>query len=249
MALGEHERHERQAANHEGADALPGIPRPGLPALKESEDQQRQRDRQEHRTEVVHLVLALLNHLVEVLHEQERREQSERHVDEEDPAPGVERAEDATESGADNRRDTPHRREVALRLRPLSKRVDVARDRDSHRLHRAGAETLHRTECDERRHAPGETAQHRAEKEEADSDEDDGLASNHIRQLRIDRHRDRLRKEVDREQPREGREPAEVPRDGRHGRGEDCCIDGNEPRGHHEGEKHGTTFGAKAEAG
>ena len=75
----------------------------------------------------------------------------------------------------------PDAGQVALRLRPLGEGVDVAGDGDAHRLHRARAQPLQRAEHDERRHAPGEPAQDRAEQEQRDAEQHDRLATERCR--------------------------------------------------------------------
>ena len=66
--------------------------------------------------------------------------------------------------GPDHRRDGPDAGHVALDLGPLLDGVDVADDGHRRRLDRAGAQSLQRPEGDQRRHAPGEAAEDRAER-------------------------------------------------------------------------------------
>ena len=95
----------------------------------------------------------------------ERGGGADRDVDEEDPAPVDVVGEDAAERGPDHRGDAPDAGDVALHLGPLGQGVEVADDRHRHRLDGARTEALQRPEDDQRRHAPGEAAEHRAEHE------------------------------------------------------------------------------------
>ena len=144
--------------------------------------------------------------------------------------------------GPDHRRDRPDAREVALHPRALGDRVDVAHHRDRDRPDRSGTEPLHDAERDERRHRPGETAEDRADQEQPDAEQDDGLAPQHVGELRIHRHRDRLGEQVDREQPRELREAPEVLHDRRHRRRQDRGVDGDQATRHHDREQKGSSL-------
>ena len=142
-------------ADGEDADARRRAPRPGLAALEHAEDHQGQAAGEQRPRRGSRCGACWRSHaLVEVADEQPRRRAAERDVDEEDPAPRHELREHPAERRPDDRRDGPHAGDVALRRGALGHRVDVAGDRDRHRLHGAGAEPLHRAEGDQRRHAP-----------------------------------------------------------------------------------------------
>ena len=64
-------------------------------------------------------------------------------------------------------------------------------------LHRAGPKSLERPEGDEGGHAPRNPAQDRAEDEQADADQHDRLGPIKVGELGEDRHRHRLRQQVD----------------------------------------------------
>ena len=160
---------------------------------------------------VVDLRRAAVDRFVEPPHDHPRGQHAERDVDEEDPPPGDVLAEDAAERRPDHRGDPPDAGQVALDLGAFLDGVEVADDGDGHRLDGAGAETLHGPE---RRSAPACSRRrpHRTEptRNSRDAEQHDRLAAEQVGELGVDRHRDRLRQQVDREQPRELREAADV---------------------------------------
>ena len=242
------EADEENPADSEGADALRGAPVPGLSAFEDGEDEQAERHGEEGRAEVVDLVFAVLDRFVEGAQQHPRRQHAQRDVDVEDPAPAEVLGEEAAEGGADDGGDRPDAREVALHPGAFGDGVDVAGDGDGHGLHGSGAEALECAECDECRHAPGEAAEDRAEQEQADAEQDDGLAADDIRQFGVDGHRHRLGEQVDGEQPGELVEAAEVFDDRRDRGGEDGGVDRDEPRREHEGDEDRAALGAEADA-
>ena len=150
--------------------------------------------------------------LVEAAHQHPRGGEPERDVHEEDPAPA--RCTPRTRRPASGRRPTtiaPHAGDVALHLGPLRDRVDVADDR-----HRRSAGSRPRRDPGPAgtRSAPAcstrtRTAPSRARNSPMPSSMI-GLRPTQVGELAVDRHRDRLGQQVDREQPRELGEPAEV---------------------------------------
>ena len=190
-----------------------------------------------------------LHLLVEVAPDQHAGQQAQRDIDEEDPAPEVQLGEEPAEGRTDHRGDAPDAGDVALHPSPLGDAVDVAGDGDRHRLHRAGAEPLQGPERDEDRHAPGEAAEHRAEQEHPDAEEHQRLPADGVRELGVDRDRHGLGEQVDREQPRERREPAQLAHDRRHGRRQDRRVDGDEAGGDHQGQQHRPAFRPQSDSG
>ena len=187
--LDEHEHPEQDGAAGQDGDALRRPPRPGLAALEQAEDEQRQRDGEHHRAGVVDLRTAPVDPLVEPQADRRRGDQAQRDVDEEDPPPVDVLREDPAERRAHDRRHRPDAGDVALHLRPFLERVEVTDDRHRHRLDRAGAEPLHGAERDERAHARGESAEDRADEEQADADEHHRLAPEDVGELAVDRAR------------------------------------------------------------
>jgi hypothetical protein len=187
--------------------------------------------------------------LLEPAPQHPRRDGAERQVDEEDPAPRQVVGEDAAQRRADERRDRPHGREVALDRGALGHRVDVPDDRHADRLHRAGSEALEQPERDEAAHRPGESAEQRAEHEQPHAEEHDRLATDDVGHLAVDRHRHGLGQEVDGEQPRELAQPTEVAHDRGHRCGEDRRVDGDQPGAQHHREQDRATLAAQPDAG
>ena len=103
----------------------------------------------------------MLDPLVQEPADQERRRQSDRRVDEEDPAPADRCRDDAADRRPHHSARPPDTGEEPLDLGPLLALEDVADDRERDRLDRSGAQALDRPEEDELRHRTGEATQHR----------------------------------------------------------------------------------------
>ena len=245
----EHEGDEEHGAGGEHGDARGRGPGPGLAALQDTEDEQGHRAHQQDRARVVDAVPATLDAFVEVPPDQHAGEEAERHVDEEDPAPEVQLGEEAAERRSDDRGRAPDAGDVALDPGPLRDGVDVAGDGDRHRLDRAGAEALQGTEGDERRHAPRQAAQDGTQQKDPDAEQHERLSADRVGELRVDRDRHGLGEQVDREQPGERGEPAELADDRRNRRRQHRGVDGDEPRRHHEGEQDRTAFRPEPDGG
>ena len=235
--------------DREEQDAGDRRPRPAHAALEQGEQEQHAAGAEQHRARVVDPVLPALDALLEAPPQHPQGGEADRDVDEEDPAPGQVVGEDAAQGGADHRRDRPHAGEVALDLGPLLERVEVADDRHRHRLDGAGAEALDRPEHDQRGHPPCDAAGQRADEEDPDADQHHRLAAVEVGELGEDRDRDRLREEVDGEQPRELGEAAEVADDRRHGGGEDRRVDRDQADAQHHREEHRPALAPQAHRG
>ena len=225
---------ERRCADEE-KNARNRQPGPVHSALEQPEDQHRDRDRQGGRAAVVDPVSPRLDLLSQVLLKEGDRREPERNVDEEDPAPRPVLGEQAAERRADDGADPPHAREVPLDLAALGRRVEVGDDRRGDRDDRTGADPLNGAEHDQRDHAPRHAAEHGTEEEDADPEEQHRLAAEDVREPAVDRHQHRLREQIDREQPRELREPAEVADDLRDRGRDDRAVDRRQPGREHEG--------------
>src|ERR1700757_5269710 len=98
------------------------------------------------------------------------------------------------DESAGERPDESGRREsagdIALHLGALGRRVEIADHGLRHNRERDATETLHNAKRDERRHAPGETAQQRAEHEEEKAEIEYALAAIEIAEPAVDRHGD-----------------------------------------------------------
>ena len=153
--------------------------------------------------------------------------------DPEDEPPAQQLGEHATEGGAHHRRHAPHARDVPLHLRALPQRVQVADDGHPDGLYGARAEALQATGHDQHRHAPGQAAEHRPEQEHRDAVVHQRLAAELVRELAVDGHGRGLGEQVDREQPGELPEAAEVRHDRRHRGGHDGLVERHQGRREH----------------
>ena len=243
-----HEHDQQQGADDERADARHRQPLPRVPALQQREDQQAHARGQQQAAGPVDAVARALDGLVQVPDQQPRRRQAQRDVDEEDPVPATGTRRTPRRASGPTTDEMPH----TLAMYPCAlarsgDRVDVARDGDRHRLHGPGAQPLHRAERDQRRHAPREPAEDRAEQEQADAEQDHGLAADGVRELGVDGDAHRLRQQVHREQPREAGEAAEVRDDRRHRGGQDRRVDGDQAGGHHDRDQDRSALGPEAD--
>ena len=122
-------------------------------------------------------------------------------------------------------------------LAALVRRIEVADDGHGGRLNRARADALHEPEHDQRRHRPGESAEHRAEQEDRDADQHHRLAADEIGEL-AEHHGGRgLRQQEGGEHPAIELQSAELADDLRHRGRDDGRLDrDHELRRHHGGE-------------
>ena len=152
------EREQRDAGGQRGEHPrrVPGVARP---AEARVEDDPRQPHREHERAEPVDP--APLRHLprLEDARDHRQRDEAERKVDVEDPAPGEVVDEEAAEQRPGDDRDAEDAAEQALVAAALARRDDVPDDRHRDDDQAAAAEPLHRSEDDQLQHAPGEPAQ------------------------------------------------------------------------------------------
>ena len=136
------------------------------------------------------------------------RDDADRHVDEEHPAPAgdpedlVGAGEEAADQRADQARDAEDGEEVALVFRSLARREHVAHDRERHRHQTAGTEALDGAEDGELDHRGREAREDRADDEDDDRDDEQRAAAEDVGELAVDRRRDRRDDQVRRRDPR-----------------------------------------------
>ena len=110
----------------------------------------------------------------------------------------------------------------------------------------AGAQSLQRAEGDQGRHAPGQTAEDRAERRTAPTPISMiGLRPTWSENLREDRYRHGLGQQKDREQPGELGETAEIVDDRGDCSGQDGRVDGDQTDAEHHREQDRSALGAK----
>ena len=85
--------------------------------------------------------------------------------------------------------------------------------------------------------------------EDPDADQHDRLAADEVGELAVDRHRHGLGQQVDREQPRELGEPAEVVDHRRDGGREDRRVDRDQAGAQHHGEQDRAALAAQPNGG
>ncbi len=123
----------------------------------------------------------------------DQREDPDRDVDQEDPAPAgdpqqrVGTGEEASDDGAEHARGAEDGEEEALVPGALPRRDDVTDDGQRQGEQTARTEALHGPEGRQAVHRRGERAQHRPDDEHGDGDEEQRLATVDVRQLPVQR--------------------------------------------------------------
>ncbi len=100
----------------------------------------------------------------------DERDDADRDVDVEHPAPGRLVDQEASDQRAEDAGGTEHRSEVALVPASFAGRDDVADDRESQRDQSTGTHALHASEYDQLKHALAEPGQGRPQQEDDDRD-------------------------------------------------------------------------------
>ena len=150
----------------------------------------------------------------------DQRDDADRHVDVEDPAPGELLDEDAAEQRADDARHAEHRAEQALVAAALAGRDDVADDRLGADHQPAAAEALDGAEGDQLDHGVAEPRQDRADQEDHDGGLEEDLPAVLVAELAPQRRRHRRGEQVGGDDPGDVRRAREVG-DDRRQRGRD----------------------------
>ena len=179
----------------------------------------------------------------------ERRNQADRQVQVEDPAPRDGIGDEAADQWPHNRRDAPDAAEHGLHPRPLGQRVDFADDRERERNQPSRAQTLHGAEEHELRHGLRHAGQHRPGEEQRNRREIEPAATVQVGQPAPERDRGGRRQEIGGKDPAVVIEPAEARHHGRHRGADDRGLERGEedsqqqarrdgpptPRGEHHG--------------
>ncbi len=103
---------------------------------------------------------------------------------------------------ADYEAEAEHGSEQALEAASFARAVQVRDDRHHDGEEGARAEALHGAEQNQLGHVLRRARQPGAEQEHADADHQHRFAAEHVRELAVDRHRDRRRQEIRRDDPR-----------------------------------------------
>jgi hypothetical protein len=161
------------------------------------------------------------------------RDDPDRQVDVEHPAPGQAVGEEPAEQRPDDARDAEDRAEGALVLAPLAGRHDVGHDRLGQHYQAAAAQPLQGAERDQLDHAVRQAAQRRADQEDHDRRLEQPLAAVLVAELAPQRRRCRRGEQVGGHYPGQMAQAAEVADDrGQRGRDDGLVERGEQDREH-----------------
>ncbi len=239
-AFGPDERRQRDDSDQSQPDDLRRGPVVAGAAEGGQQDDRRERDAQQNRPGVVDPVLATFGDARQRCREDRHREDPERHVDVEDPAPARVAGEEAADQRPRHAGDAEDRAEQPHVAAPLPGGDDIA-DRGLGADHQAAApEALDRAEGDQLGHPVGEAAEDRSDQEEDEGGLEDDLAAVEVAELAVERRDDRDRQQVCRDDPGDVLEAAEVPDDRRQRGRDDRLIQRRQQHDQHQRPDHET---------
>ncbi len=209
-----------------------------MPPSVSAQHQRAERRGQQRRAEVVDPVMCLVPGGVQRRLQDGERDHADREVDEEDPAPGQRRGEEAAEQRADHAGQPEHGTEEALVAAALARRHDVADRR--HRAHHqaAAAEPLERPEQDQLGHALRDPTQRRAGQEHDQRELEHDLAAVQVAELAVDRRDRGLREQIGGDHPGDVVESAEVADDRRQRGRDDRLVQRRHQQHQHQAREH-----------
>jgi hypothetical protein len=224
----EHECGERDDARRDQGDHLHRAPGVGGATEARVQHDRRETACEEGRAEVVDLVLDLVGASVEGGSDHGERDQPDRDVDVEDPAPGEVVDEEAAEQRPDHGRDAEDAAEEALVAAALARRDDVADHGDRDHEQAAAAQSLDRPEEDQLGHVLADSAQRGADEEDHDRRLQYALSAVQVAQLPVEGSDDRRGEQIGGDDPRELRDAAEVADDRRERGRDDRLVERSE---------------------
>ena len=254
--LDHHESREAGQADEVAQPRPARGPAPGPSLLGDDQQRHQADDQRGGALPVDAVVAALMRDAQDPVHDHER-DQPDRHVHVEDPAPAT-NAEDRVlprQEPADNRPEHAGRREhgheVAHVAGTVLWRHDVGEDRECEGEQPAGAESLERAERGEHVHRRREPAQRRAEDEHRDCDEEQRLAAVDVRQLAVERRGDRRGDEECRRDPRLDAQAVQIVADAPDRGRDDRLVEGGEKHAEQQPgkDRQNLTMGQRALAG
>ena len=133
--------------------------------------------------------------------DEHERKNAERHIDEENPVPGIIVRDPAADGRADGRGHDDRNAVDREGLRALPQRERIGQHRLLAGRHAAAAKSLQDAEHDQRGKAGGKPAQQRRYREQRDADHVETLAADHVRQPAADRQNDRVGDEIGGDDP------------------------------------------------
>ncbi len=225
--LSHHTKITPNTSPDEDQTANPGVRPVGTGTIRESDEERRNSGCEKSRADVVDVSprLGVLDRWQEPPDDEER-DKTDGHVDEEDPVPAQGVGEDSADCRTQDRRQSEHGAEVARVLAPLSRRVEVRQHGEREREHGAAGEALQAAEQDELPHHLAETGEHGRDYEQAQCPDEDGPTAEQIGQLAVDRPADRGGQQVDRDAPRIEIVAFEIGDDLGQGDSDDCLVEG-----------------------
>jgi hypothetical protein len=232
------DEHEYADENHSaGAKDPDRRGSPGVSAATEARHQdERGRGQGQHcRAGVVDDVMHTAEPARHLTGDHDERNQPDRHVDVEDPAPGQVIDEHPAEQRAHNARHAEDGTEQAHVAAALAGRDDVADDRLGADHQTTAAEALDRAERDELDHGVAEPGQNRAGEEDHDRGLEDRLAPEQVAELAVERGRGGRGDEVGRDDPGQVVQAAEVADDRGEGGRDDRLVERRQEHPQHEG--------------
>ena len=165
------------------------------------------------------------------------RDQPERDVHVEHPAPRDRLDQEAAEQRSGDRGDREHGADQAHVAAAIARRHDVGDDRLRADHQPARAHALQRAEGDQLSHRLAQPGQQRADQEDQDRGQEHRLAAVHVAELSVQRRRRRRGQQVGRDDPGQVLETAEVADDRRQRGGDDRLVErGQEHAEHQRGE-------------
>ena len=243
-ALGRDEPEQAEHADRVTGEGAGRTPAPVAALLGDHEERDEADDQCEGARHVDAMRTPEVRDVQRVPHDDERHE-ADRDVDQEHPAPARD-GEDARRAGEeppddrpDHARDAEHREDVALVAGPLAWRDDVADDRERERDEAAGTETLERAERGQHVHRRRERGRRGADQEDDDREHVERLATVVVRELPVQRRRDRRGDEVRRGDPGLHGEPVQVVADRPDRARDDRLVERGQEHAEHQPRQHG----------
>ncbi|GAA3477404.1 hypothetical protein GCM10018966_019340 [Streptomyces yanii] len=166
-----------------------------------------------------------------------QRDQSERDVDVEAPAPGRVVGEEAAEQRSGDGRETEGGADQPHETAALAGRYDVRDDRLDPDHEPAAADALDGTEGDQLVHGPGPAGQRGADDEDDDGELEDALAAEEIAEFAVDRQPDGGGEEIGGDGPGHLLQAVQLTDDLRQGGGDDHLVERREQQGEHQSEE------------
>ena len=216
-----HQRAERDRRRGDEREARARGPGEAMAHGGEPVERAHRADREEHVSRQVGLRLPrCVRHAARQLSQAPRREDGERHVGEEEPAPARMRDDDAADHRPGDARGGEHGGEVGLEARALARRHELADQRLGEHHQPAAAESLQHARGDELRQRLRGAAGDRADSEHAERREQHLAPPAQVAHAAVHRHDARGGEEIADRDPRSVAQAAERRRDRRRRGGE-----------------------------